>query len=204
MVNTGKRKYTKKTIMNGGAIMFSLIPFTQNGRQNIPNTRAIDGNEMLYFIDGLQDTFFNTFRSVKFSKSCSKCYLVKQGTTNVPYQLIYRDGYVYQYAANDTNRFRLVYQNHAILDRDLADFLSLPPETTWNNISWKETGYGDPELFKKWDAKLKNAIENGEISIDQLLRFFYNNGNKNKGFKADEKLERFWNVFQWKYQKQFF
>ena len=156
--------------------MFSLIPFTKNGRQNIPNVRAIEGNEILHFIDGIQDTFFNTFRSVKFSKSCSKCYLVKQGNANVPYQLIYRDdGNVYQYAANDTNKFRLVYQNHEILDRDVAEFLSLPPGTEWNDVLWKETGYGDPELFKQWDAKLKNAIENGELSIDTLLRFFYTN-----------------------------
>jgi hypothetical protein len=205
MVNSGKRKYTKKTIMRGGAILFDLIPFTDDGRYILPGPYPqMTGDSVLEFIDGTHDTFFRSFRRVKFSKSFSKCYLVKQGNRNVPYQLIYRDGNVFQYTANNINRFRIVKQNSQMSDEAIAEFLSLPPGTTNEDVRFIETGRGKPTLYLEWDRKLKNAIENGEISIDQLYNFFYTNGNRNKSFKADKKLERFWNVFEHTYKDQFF
>lgn len=206
MVNSGKRKYTKKTIMRGGAISFSLIPFTDNGRHTLPGPYLIiEGDNVLQFIDRTQDTFFNTFRRVKFSKSCSKCYLVKQGNRNVSYQLIYRDGNIFQYAAYDLNRFRLVQQNTPMLDEDVSIFLKLPEGLS--NSSFQFHGSGRPPgIYHEWESKLENAIREGIISIDQLLRFFYNNGNKNRGFKVevDRNLQNFWNFFYTKHQAEFF
>jgi hypothetical protein len=210
MVNSGKRKYTKKTIMSGGAIEFSLIGFsiqTPNGIVPAPAPLQIAGNSVLYFIDGTQDTFFNTFRRVKFSKSSSTCYLVNQGTEIAPrltpYQLIYRDGNVFQYAAYDFNRFRLVQQNSQMSDEQAAIFLSLPEGLP--NSSFSFTGSGRaPGAYREWASKLEAAIREGNISIDQLFKFFYNNGNKNRGFKVDINLQRFWNAFYIDHHGEFF
>ena len=76
MVNSGKRKYTKKKVMKGGAISFSLFGFetdTIHGKIPAPETKIYNGTDQLTFIDRTSDSFFNTFRRVKFSKSCSKC-----------------------------------------------------------------------------------------------------------------------------------
>ena len=208
MVNSGKRKYTKKKIMSGGAISFSLIALTENGRSMLPNPIQIEGDSVLEFIDRTRETFFNTFRYIKFSKSCSKCYLVNQGTVNVPrwvpYQLIYRDGNVYQYAAYDFQRFRLVNQNSQMRhDEDVAMFLSLPVGLPNSTFQFSGSARAPP-IYREWASKLETAIREGNISIDQLLRFFYNNGNKNRGFKVDRNLQNFWNVFYTKHQGEFF
>ena len=58
MVNSAKRKYTKKKVMKGGAIVFSFIPFSKNGIQNSSKAYTKQGHTMLLFIDGTRDTFF--------------------------------------------------------------------------------------------------------------------------------------------------
>ena len=207
MVNSGKRKYTKKTIMRGGAILFNLIAFTDNGRNMLPGPYPqMTGDSVLQFIDGTQDTFFNTFRRVKFSKSCSKCYLVKQGNRNVSYQLIYRDGNVFQYAAYDFNRFRLVRQNSQKSDVNAAaEFLKLPLGLPNSTFQFYSSGRGSP-FYLTWESKLINAIREGQITIDQLLRFFFRNGNINtkNGFIVDHNLQNFWNAFYISHQQEFF
>jgi len=69
MVNSGKRKYTKKKVMKGGGIEFELIEYTKNGKQTLPNPFKIKGEQVLEFIDGEKDTFFNTYRRFKFAKT---------------------------------------------------------------------------------------------------------------------------------------
>ena len=198
MVNSGKRKYTKKTIMRGGAIEFSLIPFIQNNRQNMSRAINKQGSEILLFIDGTHDTFFNTFRRVKFSKSCSKCYLVNQGSVVVPYQLIYKeDNNVYQYTANDMQRFRLVKQNSQMSDEDVARLMNVTLEMLNSNIN------SNP-AYKTWEYNLYEAISKGQISIDQIYNFLYTDGNSHKAFKAGKNVGIFWTKFHSNYEKYFF
>ena len=201
MVNSGKRKYTKKN-MRGGAIEFSLIPFTQNGRQNLSRVLPKEGSDILQFIDGTQDTFFNTFRRVKFSKSCSKCYLVNQGGIYVPYQLIYKeDNNVYQYTANDINRFRLVKQNSQMSQEDVNRLLHVSLEMLnpqiYQNIN------SNP-VYKQWESNLYSAILEGQISIEQIYNFLYEGGNNHKSFKAGKYVSAFWTKFHNKYKEKFF
>jgi hypothetical protein len=202
MVNSGKKKYTKKTIMRGGAIEFSLIPFTQNNRQNISRAINKQGSEILQFIDGTQDTFFNTFRRVKFSKSCSKCYLVNQGGVHIPYQLIYKeDNNVYQYTANNIARFRLVKQNSQMSDEDVARLLNVTLEML--NPQTYPNPNNNP-AYKQWESLLYNAISNGQISIEQIYNFLYTDGNSHKAFKAGKYVSNFWTKFHSKYESVFF
>ena len=207
MVNSGKRKYTKKKVMKGGAISFSLYGFQSrsiNGREiPAPKPVIVDGNSVLKFIDKTSDTFFNTFRRVKFSKSCSKCYFVDER----PYQLIYdnSNSNIYQYAVYEPARFRAVLQNSSKDDKAVADFLKLPAGLP--NSSFQFTGSARaPGIYREWEFNLLNAIREGDISIDQLLKFFYNNGNKNRGLKVDLNLhlQRFWNTFYREHQGEFF
>ena len=205
MVNSGKRKYIKKKVMKGGAISFSLYGFTsrnRNGREiPAPEPVPVDGANVLQFIDGTHDTFFNTFRRVKFSKSCSKCYFVNER----PYQLIYdnSNSNVYQYAVNEPGKIRGVVQNSRKDDKAVADFLKLPEGLP--NSSFQFTGSGRATgLYRDWESQLETAIREGDISIDQLFKFFYNNGNKNRGLKVDTNLQRFWNVFYKDHQQEFF
>ncbi len=201
MVNSGKRKYTKKTIMRGGAIEFSLIPFTDNGSHTLPGPYPqMTGDSVLQFIDKTHDTFFNTFRRVKFSKSCSKCYLVKQGNRNVPYQLIYRDGNVFQYAAYDFNRFRLVKQNSQMSDEDVARLLNV----TLEMIQMGTNANIRNPAYKQWESNLYSAISTGQISIEQIYNFLYTDGNTHNPFKAGKYVSHFWTAFHRKYEREFF
>jgi hypothetical protein len=207
MVNSGKKKYTKKTIMRGGAIEFSLIGFsiqTPNGIVPAPAPLQIAGNSVLYFIDGTQDTFFNTFRRVKFSKSSSTCYLVNQGTEIAPrlapYQLIYRDGDVFQYAAYDFNRFRLVQQNSQMSDEDVAKLLNV----SLKMIQTETNSHNGNPAYRKWELELYNAINNGLLTIDQIYNFLYTDGNNHKSFKAGKYVSHFWTIFHKKYEREFF
>jgi hypothetical protein len=160
------------------------------------------GSDILQFIDGTQDTFFNTFRRVKFSKSCSKCYLVDQGSIFVPYQLIYNENNnVYQYTANDKNRFRIVKQNSQMSDEGVARLLDvtlqmLNPQT-----------YPNPNnnpAYKQWASNLYSAISNGQISIEQIYNFLYTDGNNHKNFKAGKFVSNFWTKFHSRYEREFF
>jgi hypothetical protein len=191
--------------MKGGAISFSLHPLTADGTQILPNPLVMAGDSVIQFIDDTQDTFFNTFRRVKFSKSCSKCYLVRQGNRNVPYQLIYRDGNVFQYAVYDFNRFRLVQQNTQMTDKQAEIFLSLPEGLPNSTFQFSGSGRGSA-YYNQWEDKLLEAIREGNISIDQLLRFFFRNGNINTktGFKVDHNLKNFWHHFYSRHQGEFF
>lgn len=66
---------------------------------------------MLSFIDGKVDTFHNIYNKLALFGEhfpYSKCYLVNQGGTLIPYQLIYENQNVYQYAANNYNIKRIV------------------------------------------------------------------------------------------------
>lgn len=48
--------------MKGGAILFDLIAFTDNGIYTLNGPYPqMEGDNVLQFIDGTQDTFFNTF-----------------------------------------------------------------------------------------------------------------------------------------------
>jgi hypothetical protein len=111
MVNSGKRKYTKKKIMSGGENDYILRALYPNGRQNKSNEFIINGSTNLSFIDGTQDSFQNIYNKLAgFIKTFpySKCYLVSQGSKLIPYQLVYENENVYQYAAYDKNIKRLV------------------------------------------------------------------------------------------------
>jgi hypothetical protein len=174
-----------------------------NGREiPAPKPVIVDGNSVLKFIDKTSDTFFNTFRRVKFSKSCSKCYLVNEA----PYQLIYNEnGYVYQYSVYDPERIRVVQQNTQMSDEQVALFLKLPEGLP--NSSFQFTGSARaPGIYHVWESNILKKIREGDISIDQLLKFFYNNGNKNRGLKVDLNLhlQRFWNTFYREHQGEFF
>ena len=207
MVNTGKRKYTKKKIMRGGAISFSLLGFeitTPNGIVPAPTPLQIIGNSVLNFIDGTRDTFFNTFRRVKFSKSCSKCYLVNPGTANAPrltpYQLIYdMNGNVYQYAAYNYNISRLVQQISQIKDEDVAKILTVTPVMA-NKYSLENMNKNP--VYKEWETKLYNFIINGQISIDQIITF-YHKKNVTSNFSG-RSASKFWSKFHSKYERHFF
>ena len=192
--------------MRGGAILFSLFGFpteTVNGRKiPAPETKIVNGTDKLTFIDRTSDSFFNTFRRVKFSKSCSKCYYLEDR----PYQLIYdnRNGNVYQYALYEFDRYRAVVQNSPMTDEVAAEmFISLPKKMSNSDFQFLGSGR-TPPAYTQWGTKLASAIRDGNISIDQVLKFFYNNGNKNKGFKVDTDLQRFWNIFYREYQAEFF
>jgi len=208
MPNSGKRKYTKKTIMKGGAIEFLLIGFpieTPNGIVPAPAPLQMAGNSVLYFIDGTQDTFFNTFRRVKFSKSCSKCYLVNQGTAIAPrltpYQLIYdMNGNVYQYAAYNYNISRVVQQTSQMSDQDVAKLLNVSLEM----MQTKTNSYNGNPAYRRWESELYNAISTGQISIDQIYNFLYTDGNNHKSFKAGKYVSHFWTNFHKKYEREFF
>ena len=111
MVNSGKRKYTKKKIMSGGENDYILRALHPNGRQNTSNEFRINGSTKLSFIDGTEDTFHNIYNMLTgFIRrfTYSKCYLVNQGGKLIPYQLIYENQNVYQYAAHDYNIKRIV------------------------------------------------------------------------------------------------
>jgi len=83
----------------------------------------------------------------------------------LPYQLIYNefDNNVYQFTANEIIRFKLVQQDSQIKDDDVEKLFI-------NNSNQNLTN-------KKLEKKLYYAIIDGQISIDQVLRFFFNNGN---------------------------
>jgi len=207
MPNSGKRKYTKKTIMKGGAIEFLLIGFpieTPNGIVPAPAPLQMAGNSVLYFIDGTQDTFFNTFRRVKFSKNCSKCYLVNQGTAIAPrltpYQLIYdMNGNVYQYAAYNYNISRLVQQTSQMQDKDVVKLLTVTPAMA---SQYSLENMNKNPVYREWETKLYNFIINGQISIDQIINFYYKkNGTSNFSGRSASK---FWSKFHSKYERQFF
>jgi hypothetical protein len=178
-----------------------LIPFTQNERQNLSRALNKQGSDILQFIDETQDTFFNTFRCVKFSKSCSKCYLVIQGGMYVPYQLIYRDGNVYQYTANDINRFRLVKQNSQMSQEDVNRLLHVNLEML--NPQLYPNVNSNP-VYKQWESNLYSAILEGQISIEQIYNFLYTDGNSHKPFKAGKYVSNFWTKFHNKYEGEFF
>ncbi len=180
-----------------------MIPFTQNKRQNISRALNKQGSDILQFIDETQDTFFNTFRRVKFSKSCSKCYLVIQDGMYVPYQLIYRDGNVYQYTANDINRFRLVKQNSQMSQEDVERQFSLSSISPSIQQYGSNTRDSNP-AYIDWETSLYNALSTGQISIDQIYNFLYDNGNTNKSFKAGKIVGAFWAAFRRKYEREFF
>lgn len=195
MVNSGKRKYTKKNMKGGEGIEFSLVEYTKNGLNTLPNPFRMKGEQVLTFIDGTTDTFFDTYRRVKFSKSFSKCYLSNQDGTMLPYQLIYYDSdkNVYQVTANQKLIFKLVEQDSLIKNDDVEKLLTVNNRTQNQNA-----------VFKILEQKLYTAIKDGQISIDEVLKFFYKRGNKNRGFKVDEILQKFWNTFYTKYQAEFF
>ncbi len=109
MINSGKRKYTKKKVMSGGRI-FKLTAFSANGRQNQSNVLVMDGNQVLNFVDKTADTFENTyFKALTFGSS--KCYLVIKDGQLYPYQLIRgEDRNVYQYGVYNFDIKRIVEQ----------------------------------------------------------------------------------------------
>ena len=203
MVNSGKRKYTKKTIMKGGAISFTLIGFTSINRNGkdlpAPEPIIVNGISLLTFIDQSRDTFFNTFRHVKFSKSCSKCYILD----GKPYQLIYdnSNGNVYQYAVYEFNRFRAVVQNSLMSDEAVSELLNVSLKML-NSITYPNVN-SNP-AYKEWERQLYDAIINGQISIEQIYNFLYQDGDNHKPFKAGKYVSNFWTKFHQKYEREFF
>jgi hypothetical protein len=184
MVNSGKRKYTKKNMKGGEGIIFSLVEYTKNGLNTLPNPFRMKGEQVLTFIDGTTDTFFNAYRHVKFSKSFSKCYLSDQDGTMLPYQLIYYDSdkNVYQVTANQKPIFKLVEQDSLIKGENaVKKLLSVNNSKSVNNSN-----------INLIVTTLRNAILHGNISIDEVLKFFFINGNKNKGFRVDGNLQKIW------------
>jgi len=193
--------------MKGGAIEFSFIPFTPNGRQNLSKVYTKQGTKLLLFIDGTQDTFFNTFRRVKFSKSCSKVYfyLTDYGQRiedHTPFQLIYQtDNLVYQYNTTEVNRLRLVKQNSLIKDTaEVERLLNVTLKMLNENL---QNLNSNPE-YQHWERQLYDAIISGQISIDQIYNFLYEGGNNHKRFKAGKYVGAFWTKFHQKYEREFF
>ena len=194
--------------MKGGAIEFSFIPFTPNGRQNLSNVYTKQGTNLLLFIDGTKDTFFNTFRRVKFSKSCSKVYfyLTDDGERiedpPTPFQLIYQtDNIVYQYNTTEIKRLRLVKQNSQMSEDDVKKLLTVTPQMLGTSITSIETLNQNP-TYRQWEAELYHAIVNGQISIDQIINFYFKqNGSPNFSGRSASK---FWTKFHQKYERDFF
>ncbi len=167
------------------------------------------GQELLQFIDGNSDTFFNTYKRVRFSKSASKCYLSDQDGEQQLYQLIYddTDKNVYQYLVNKENlvnkktKKKIVKQRSQLLfDDQLKNLLELNEgiKNIKNNI------ISDNPDYKKWAQKLYKAIKDGQISIDEVLKFFYTKGNINSELKVSGNLLKFWNTFYIMYKSEFF
>jgi hypothetical protein len=198
MVNSGKRKYTKKKVMKGGAIVFSFIPFNKNGNQNSSGVYTKQGTKTLQFIDGSRDTFFNTYIRVKNLKSCSKVYfyLTDDGRSiedPTPFQLIYQtDNKVYQYNTTEINRVRLVQQESEMSDDQVRKEFVLFHYTP-GIIKHGTVASNDNPFYAEWDAKLYDAIFNGKISIDQLYNII------DKPGKIGSK---FWIAFKHKYNLQ--
>ena len=200
MVNSGKRKYTKKKVMRGGAIEFSFIPFTKNGNQSSSGIYTKQGTKRLQFIDGTQDSFFNTYIRVKNLKSWSKVYfyLTDDGRyieDQTPFQLIYNqtDNKVYQYNTTEINRLRLVQQHSPMSYDDFKKKFSITHITPGIKSYGSNPNNSNP-FYLDWDAKLYNAIFNGEISIDQLYNFLNDDPGKI--------LVNFWIAFKRKYNLQ--
>ena len=86
---------------------------------------------------------------------------------------------------------------------DVVTFLKLPEGLPISNFQFYGSGRAPP-IYQAWETKLETAIREGNISIDQVLYFFYNNGNKNRDFKVDGNLKRFWEIFYRDHQAEFF
>jgi hypothetical protein len=184
MVNSGKRKYTKKKVMKGGAISFSFIPFNKNGNQSSYGIYPKQGKNLLLFIDGTQDSFFNTYIRVKNLKSWSKVYfyLTDDGKRKedppTPFQLIYQtDNKVYQYNTTEVNRLRLVQQHSQMLYEDFKEEFKIS-HSTLGITSYGSNPNNSNPFYRQWDYKLSDAIFNGKISIDQLYFFLNDNPGK--------------------------
>ena len=198
MVNSGKRKYTKKKVMKGGAIVFSFISFNKNGSQSSSGIYTKQGTKMLQFIDGTQDTFFNTYMRVKNFKICSKVYfyLTDDGSRTedaTPFQLIYQtDNKVYQYNTTEINRVRLVQQQSEMTDEQVRSEFVLS-HITPGIIKFGSDANNRNPIYAEWDAKLNDAIFNGKISIDQLYNILDNSGKI---------VSKFWIAFKLKHNLQ--
>jgi hypothetical protein len=209
MNNSGKRKYIKKN-MKGGEFVFILyrIILDDNGNgwnQDKRKPFIMEGEQLLQFIDGERDTFFNTYKHVRFSKSVSKCYLSDQDGEQLFYQLIYddRDKNVYQYLVNKTIQKKIVKQRSLdLFDVDLKNLLELNNRIKNKNIN--NNNISDNPDYRQWAQKLYEAIKDNKYTIDQVLRFFYNNGNINSDLKVSGNLLKYWNTFYKMYKKEFF
>jgi hypothetical protein len=181
--------------------LYGFTSRNRNGREiPAPELVPVNGANELQFIDGTRDTFFNTFRRVKFSKSCSKCYFVNER----PYQLIYNsNNNVYQYSVYEPDRIRTVVQNSEMSQEDVERQFSLSSISPLIQQYRSNTRPSNP-AYVDWETRLYDAISNGKISIDQIYNFLYDNRNTNKSFKAGKIVGTFWAAFHSKYKDVFF
>jgi hypothetical protein len=122
------------------------------------------GNKILNFNDETNATFNETYDSVRSTRSASKCYFIEM--TRTWYQLIYKDGLVYQYS----------YNGKLVRRVEVVTRLSDDQIRTLINVN-VHSGSGDQEdnpIYVKWENDLFRVLENGDTTVDNIKRIIYN------------------------------
>ena len=133
------------------------------------NIFEIDGNSVLYFNDRTNATFYETYEQVKKNKLASKCYFITQ--THIWYQLIYKEGIVYQYSC-DGVFIRRIEQVQRLSDEQVRTLIKVDVHT-----GTPSTDLQTNPTYDKWENKLFTELENGNTTVDNIKRIIYNTEN---------------------------
>ena len=86
-------------------------------------------------------------------------------------------------------------------EEDVRRLLTVTPVMVGTTFTSIETLNQNP-TYRQWEKDLHNAIVNGEISIDQIINFYFKqNGSPNFSGRSASK---FWTKFHQKYERVFF
>ena len=84
-------------------------------------------------------------------------------------------------------------------DEDVAELLKVTPAMA---NQYTLLNMNKNPKYIEWETKLYNLIMNGQISIDQIINFYYKkNGSPNFSGRSSGK---FWTKFHNKYERDFF
>ena len=151
-------------IQKGGNRKYMLID-----KDDVSNRFETDGSSLLYFNDRTNATFYETYDSIKRSGLASKCYFISH--TNMWYQLIYKDGVVYQYSC-DGLFVRRVEQVQQLSDEQVRALIKVDV-----HAGSPSTYSGENPTYDKWENALFTELENGNTTVDDIKRIIYNTEN---------------------------
>ena len=153
MVTTGKRKYTKKTIMRGGENLFIIQAMSNPTTPKKHYTMEYGGYHTINFIDDTQIRFEDLYNFVKSTQSYSKCYrnIRFKKAYFEAFQLIYKEGEVREYS----------------IDGDAYSYSIVKPKSEFSANFFKNL----PILKSNWSFTTKESRPNSNFEVGHDMHF---------------------------------